>query len=292
MINLKGRKMKKLIIAASLLALGPVAASAADLPVKARPMPVAVFSWTGGYIGANAGWVEGYNNVSTAVPSPNNINATAATLAQLAGSGRSRADSWIAGVQVGYNWQGPANLVFGVEADIQGMDLNQNRTSPIFTVGGSSAQDFDQVRHTWLATFRGRVGFTTWDNKVLFYGTGGLAVGDTKFSRTHTWTFADGCPLDPRNGFQACHVGSASKTSIGATVGVGAEWAFAPNWSAKLEYLHVWLTEQPSFTTLNVGPAFVGNPQPLIHSAGESNLDIVRVGINYRFGGGAVVAKY
>jgi outer membrane immunogenic protein len=286
--------VKKLFLAASLLALGASSAIAADLPVKAAPMPVPVFSWTGGYIGVNAGWVEGRTDVWTAVPgAPNNINAAASTLAQLAGSGNTSGNSWIAGGQIGYNWQGPVGLVLGLEADIQGMDLNQNR-SQLFTVGANSAQDFDQVRHTWLATFRGRVGFAAWQ-RTLFYATGGLAVGDTRFSRAQTWSFADGCPIDPRSGLQLCHAGTASTTSVGATAGLGVEWAFAGNWSAKLEYLHVWLFDQPSFRTLNVGPGFVATPQTLFHANGDSNLDIVRVGINYRWGDVGkypVVAKY
>src|SRR5207253_2641834 len=117
------------------------------------------------------------------------------------------------------------------------------------TVGANSAQDFDQIKHNWLATFRGRAGYAA--NRALWYVTGGLAVGDTSFSRTQTWNFVDGCAVDPRNGFQDCHVGTASKTAVGAVAGVGVEYAFNGNWSAKLEYLHVWLPEQPNFVTQN-----------------------------------------
>ena len=176
----------------------------------------------------------------------------------------------------------------------QGMSLNENRASSLFTIGVNRAQDFDQVRHTWFATVRGRVGYTA--NRALFYATGGLAVADTSFSRTQSWAFpGDLCTVDTRNGLGDCHVGSLSKTSVGATAGVGMEYAFSGNWSAKVEYLHIWLPDSGSVATQNNGPAFAGPPllvQRFNQSVSESNLDLVRVGINYRFGAAPVVAKY
>jgi outer membrane immunogenic protein len=259
------------------------------MAVKARPMvapPVAIYNWTGFYIGANVGGAWGRNDVSSVFFDGGAV-ASAQTLGALAGTGGTSGSSVIGGVQAGYNWQGSSPWVVGLEADIQGMSLKENRTSAVFTVAGNSAQDFDEVKHTWLATFRGRAGYAV--NQALFYVTGGLAVGDTRFSRTQTWNFVDGCPIDPRNGFQDCHVGSVTKTSAGATVGAGVEYAFGGNWSAKLEYLHVWLPSSASFLTQNVGLApFV---QRFNQSVNDSNLDIVRVGVNYRFGG-PVVAKY
>jgi outer membrane immunogenic protein len=264
-------------------------ALAADLPVKARPAPmpmVAVYNWTGFYIGVNGGGIWGRNDVSSVFFDGGAV-ARAQTLGALAGNGRVDGSSAIGGVQAGYNWQGSTPWVIGVEADIQGMSLKENRTSAIFTVAGNSAQDFDQVQHNWLATFRGRAGYAA--GPALFYVTGGLAVGDTRFSRTQTWDFADGCPIDPRNGFQDCHIGAITRTSAGAVVGAGVEYAFLGNWSAKLEYLHVWLPSSASFLTQNVGFAAV---QRFNQSVNDSNLDIVRVGLNYRFGAAPLVAKY
>jgi outer membrane immunogenic protein len=264
-------------------------ASAADMAAKApvyKAAPVAVYNWTGWYIGVNGGGAWGRNDVSSAFFDGGAV-ASAQTLAALAGAGNAKGSSAIGGVQAGYNWQGASPWVVGLEADIDGMSLRENRTSAIFTVGANSAQDFDQVKHTWLATLRGRAGYAV--DRALFYVTGGLAVGDTRFSRTQTWNFVDRCPIDPRNGFQDCHVGSVTKTSAGATVGAGIEYAFLGNWTAKLEYLHVWLPSSTSFLTQNVGLApFV---QRFNQSVGDSDIDIVRVGVNYRFGG-PVVARY
>jgi hypothetical protein len=63
----------------------------------------------------------------------------------------------------------------------------------------------------------------------------------------------------------------------------------------KLEYLHIWLQDGNSFLTQNSGAAFVGPPvlvQRFNQSMNDSNLDLVRVGINYRFGAAPLVAKY
>lgn len=268
-------------------------ASAADLPVKALPVPPPIWNWTGFYIGANGGGAWGQTNVSSAFFDGAAV-ASAQTLAALAGTGGANGSGGFGGIQLGYNWQRSTAWVFGVEADIQGMSFKQNRTSALFAVGPNNAQDFDQIRHNWFATFRGRVGYTT--NHALFYVTGGLAVADTGFSRTQTWAFpGDLCAVDPRNGLGDCHVGSASKTSVGATAGAGVEYAFAGNWSVKLEYLHIWLQDHNSFLTQNNGPAFAGPPvlvQRFNQSMSDTNLDLVRVGVNYRFGAAPVVAKY
>lgn len=281
-------------VVASAILIGSIgSANAADMAVKALPMPAPIWNWTGFYAGANGGGIWGQNNVSSAFFDGAAI-ASAQTLGGLAGAGGMNGSSAFGGVQVGYNWQRATAWVFGVEADIQGMSLNQNRTSALFTIGPNNAQDFDQVRHNWFATFRGRVGYTA--NRALFYVTGGLAVADTRFSRTQTWAFpGDLCVVDPRNGLGDCHVGSVSNTSFGATAGAGIEYAFSGNWSAKVEYLHIWLQDHNSFLTQNSGAAFAGPPllvQRFNQSMSDSNLDLVRVGINYRFGAAPVVAKY
>jgi outer membrane immunogenic protein len=281
--------VKKILFAAAIAvssaALASMPAHAADLAYKSAPMMQAAYNWTGWYVGLNAGGAWGRNDVSS-VFFDGDADAQARTVGALAGSGSAKGSSAIGGVQAGYNWQGSTPWVVGLEADIQGMSLKENRTSAIFTVQGLNAQDFDQIQHNWLATFRGRAGYAV--DRALFYVTGGLAVGDTRFSRTQTWD-SDGCPIDPRNGFQDCHVGAVTKTSAGAVVGAGVEYAFLSNWSAKLEYLHVWLPSSASFLTQNIGVA--PDVQRFNQSVNDSSLDIVRVGLNYRFGT-PVVAKY
>lgn len=135
------------------------------------------------------------------------------------------------GVQGGYNWQsGP--VVYGLEADLQASASS----------GRFAAWKFS---NPWFGTVRGRIGYAI-DN-VLFYGTGGLAFGDL------------------RGNFGAL---SESHASAGWTAGVGAEFGLAPNWTAKVEYLYVDLSESRfGITGASNGYSF----------------GLARVGINYRF---------
>src|SRR5690242_775372 len=91
---------------AALISLGSIGtAQAADLPVKAKaPPPIAVYNWTGWYVGANGGGIWGHNGVSNNFFDGAAV-AAAQTLAALAGNGSAKGSSWLAGVQAGYNWQ-------------------------------------------------------------------------------------------------------------------------------------------------------------------------------------------
>src|SRR6202158_5926196 len=110
------------------------------------------------------------------------------------------------GVQGGYNWQtGP--WVFGVEGDIQATGANDTFAPWKFS-------------NPWFGTVRGRAGYAL--SNILFYGTGGLAFGEL---RGETFGLSE------------------SHTNAGWTAGVGAEFGFAPDWSAKIEYLYVDLSD-------------------------------------------------
>jgi outer membrane immunogenic protein len=138
-------------------------------------------------------------------------------------------DGIFGGLQVGYNWQISRNWVVGIEADIAATDISAN-------VGGfDSSLDY-------IGTVRGRVGYA-WD-RTLLYVTGGYAYGDN-------------------------NINGSSNTHDGWVIGAGVEWAFAPNWSAKLEYLHIELDSKF---------------YPSIGSAQDLETNLVKLGVNYRFG--------
>jgi outer membrane immunogenic protein len=150
--------MKKLLLAgASLLAMGVVSASAADLPARmpakapAYVAPMA-YSWTGFYLGLNGGY--GFGRAEFNGGAPGSFNA---------GGG-------LFGATVGYNWQtGP--LVFGLEGDI---DWSGQRGSG--TCGGLACS----ARNDYLATIRGRLGYAM--DRWMPYVTGGAAIGNVKTS--------------------------------------------------------------------------------------------------------------
>ena len=124
------------------------------------------------------------------------------------------------------------------------------------------------TQENWLATVRGRAGYAV-DN-LLFYVTGGYA--------------AAGVEAGIKDAATSVTIVSATSTRSGWTGGGGIEWGFLPNWSAKFEWLFVKFQDKGFVTALGDGS----------RSAVTLDDNVVRFGINYRFGGygGPVVARY
>jgi outer membrane immunogenic protein len=248
---------KKILLgAAAALLLGPTAALAADLPMKAVPPAPPPYDWTGFYIGVSGGGSLGGSNHLD----PSGSNITADGILVKGGE---------IGGTVGYNLQ-VSRFVLGFEGDISwvgeyGSHVDNGIAPPGFPQNASPAfQSF--TKETWLGTARGRLGYAA-DN-LLFYGTGGYAAAGVTEGMNST--------VNNTNVF------SASSTRSGWTAGGGLEWGFAPNWSAKFEYLYVRFENGGGFVTA------LGDGT---RSSVTLDDNIVRAGINYRFGG-PVVAKY
>ena len=277
-------------VAASLIATN---ALAADLPARTyTKAPVYVdpgYDWTGFYIGLNGGYSWG------------NASNTFTTGTVLIPPASNRMDGWVFGGQAGYNWQFNKSWVFGIEGDIDA--TGQDGTAilgPLSTVvvtvpaPGALALPTRTVTTTttgtfedklpWLATLRGRIGVLPSD-RVLLYVTGGLAVGEVKSTSAvttgTTTALSFGTPPAPTS---AGALAGSSSTQAGWTIGVGIEGAIAGNWTAKLEYLYVDLG------TVNNTFAGLAPFAPLTISSHVTD-NILRAGINYRFGG-PVVARY
>jgi len=105
----------------------------------------------------------------------------------------------------------PAGLCSAVEGDWDYSAINTGTTLTICSISGNC-----QTGNNWLATVRGRAGYAA--DRVLFYATAGGAFADVQT------TF---------NGVTTSH------SQAGWTAGAGLEWAFADNWTAKIEYLYV-----------------------------------------------------
>jgi outer membrane immunogenic protein len=111
-------------------------ATAADLPRKApayTPPPPAVFSWTGFYVGGNAGWGWLRDKGETFCVNPAGVLNGPGCNAQTATGDQIRGDGFIGGAQAGYNWQ-INNWVLGVEADFQGADIKGSVAAPIYLI--------------------------------------------------------------------------------------------------------------------------------------------------------------
>jgi outer membrane immunogenic protein len=179
--------MSGLVLAAA-LAVG--SARAADLlytkaaPAYAQPQATA-FSWTGFYAGANVGGGFGGTDAFNSYLGPTG----------------SRADGVLGGIQVGYNYQVSPAFVVGIENDFMATGIKTRG------IAGN------EVSLPFYGTGRARAGVTLLDQRLLVYGTGGMAFGQVNDT-------------------------GVDKLRIGWTGGAGVEWAFRQNWSAKVEYLY------------------------------------------------------
>ncbi len=243
--------LKKGLLAAALVGLGTVPTFAADLaarPYTKAPALAAVYDWTGFYIGVNAGVGIGRDRFQ------HDFLGT--------GSGHSfyaAPQGGFGGGQVGYNWQmgsffGP--IVFGLEADIQGAGLSDDR--PTFNEAGA-LRNYNQ-KLDWFGTARGRIGFAK--GPVLGYFTAGYAFANIK-------TGASGTLGGVTNTF------ANERMQGGWVFGSGVEAALGGNWTGKIEYLRLDLGNHTDIAAL-------GAATP-IHT--ELREHIFRAGLNYRIGG-------
>jgi outer membrane immunogenic protein len=288
--------------------LGSTALYAADMPLKAPPLPAA-FSWAGGYIGVNAGGVLDRNDLGQLrLTSPGFVfvdpsGAFAGFPTPFFGFpggfqsvpfNQSRANaSFIGGGQAGYNWQS-GNIVYGVEGDVQLMrsrdSINASLlefTPGVLPTGNITRNTFAtySIERQWQATLRGRVGYA-WDN-LMVYATGGLAVTSLKTGGNYTFQTIIGPALAPFPGappqnFSAPGVGS-SQDYIGVTFGGGIEYAFSNNWSLGAEYRFADFGKQ-NLTLVTAPAAGVLLPAVPVETPVRLFSQQVTARLNYRLG--------
>lgn len=190
-------------IAATVLGLSG-AAQAADLrmPIKAAPIPMAVFSWTGFYLGAEIGYAWGKDSTTEYLTGTNTLT----------GLGWNYPISGVTGgLFAGGNYQIGA-LVIGAEADIEAANIRGGFYD--LPVGGSG-----DTRINWQGSMRGRLGFAV--DRVLVYGTGGLAFANISHSNQN---------------LVARTSEGVSAVRTGWTVGGGVEMAVTQQFLIRAEY--------------------------------------------------------
>jgi outer membrane immunogenic protein len=219
----------------------PFAAGAAELPVKAPPAPPPppAFSWTGCYIGGDVGgvWANGHMDD------------------ELHGMELSTTHSGVVGgPEIGCNYQ-TGSIVWGIEGNFDWTSLQFTgigTTVPgVGTLQGSANTD-------WIADVTGRVGWTAW-NQVLLYVKGGGAWVRNNATVTNLTTGASV---------------SETNTNDGWLIGGGVEWAFDPSWSVKVEYNYIGLDTW----NMNGGIVFPADTFQL-----SRNIQELKVGLNWRF---------
>jgi outer membrane immunogenic protein len=218
------------------------------MPAAAQP-----YNWTGFYIGGNLGF--GWNAGSFADPLGNTLTPT-------------NSSQFLAGSQLGLNYQFWGSVLIGVEASFDWLPNANNTGSAVLLANppgvltGSTASV--TVNNRWLTTVTGRLGYA-WD-RVLLYGKGGGAwVGSNNPAIR-----IDGGPFPV----------STSNSNVGWIAGLGVEWTFWENWSARLEYDFVGLNG----ATLSFPTALGGLPGGDQFSGNNRSIQVGNVGINYEFG--------
>lgn len=222
-------------------------------------------SWTGFHLGLNGGYggatlsgqADGYN--------PANVLFERQTVSTKAGG-------LFAGGQIGYDMRLADRIVLGAEADLQLSDIgSRSTTSHIPLFPGASVRQIVTTRLEYFGTARARIGYAF--GQALPYLTGGFAYGgwqaDSNLARS--------------TGYRS-H-GSADKLATGWALGAGLEYALSPSLSVKAEYLRLNLDGFGLTVIGNNGNRWPG-------SSNRSGVDIVRAGLNWRFDGAPVVARY
>jgi len=235
----------------SLLMLGSAGAADMVRPVYKAPVaPPPAPTWTGFYVGVNVGGARAKSDLDFGIPPALVFASVDNTFSGVIG-----------GAQIGYNWQtGP--FLLGVEADFQGSSLKGTLTAPcavVFCVPAGLSASYSQSI-PWFGTARARVGYAR--DIWLIYATGGYA-----FANLETNAVATAGPVIAQY--------SASEIRSGWTAGAGIEVAFAPNWSAKLEYLYAdFGNTRTTWSAFGV---------PVVFDDARLTMNVVRGGVNYRF---------
>lgn len=205
-----------------------------------QTMAAPAMNWAGGYIGAHGGYGR----------------------SQIVGVYKEVSDngSWdidpkgfVGGGQLGWNWQNGA-WVYGVEVDATWAGMDKSRTT------NDAPPDTEKLKTDFLGSARARVGVTA--NDKLFYVTGG--VGYVRSS------------LQVSDPAATPASAKADLTSWGPVVGSGIEWAFAPNWNARLEGLTYQFDHRKSIATLTSSSSSIDFMR-------QTTVNVIRAGLNYRY---------
>lgn len=266
------------------------AAQAADMPVKARPMPApapVMYNWTGVYIGGHIGgaWINRdgdhrFDSDSRCIHS----RYYGPVCFEDHGHGRNNGN-FIAGGQLGFNYQF-GQYVWGIEGQISAVVNNDDDEACGFFRWGEVRDHLFRCRDrsNWVATLAARLGVAVGQTgNWLIYVKGGAAFADARFDMRRradcTWEFCS----DTDDFF----FNNDNDVRIGWMVGAGVEWGAWGNWSWKLEWNFMDFGNQNDrfdHFIANCGCSIRHNFDR------DHQVNVVKFGLNYRFGAAAVEA--
>jgi outer membrane immunogenic protein len=242
--------MRKLLSGAALLALAATAPLfAADLAVKAPPnIPPPLFSWTGCFVGGHVGGAVREDRLTST----------------LGRSGSFDTGGFVGGGQIGCDYQFAGGWVVGAEGRAAWTSLKStNAGTVVFPAIGVTVPSQRTTSSDYLASATVRLGYSVADRWLVF-ARGGAAWTNEKIDSA--FIRPDGLAVDPR----------ATVSRTGWTVGTGVDWAFAPHWSATLEYNYYDFGNSSPVMTDNFGTRVT------IFSL-KDNIHAVTTGVNYHF---------
>ncbi len=243
--------MKAILLGGAAFSLLTVSAFAADLepgmPIGAAPVPPP-FTWTGCYAGGHAGGGWGQKNLTD----------NAGVLSPITGFTSANVDisGYVLGGQAGCDYQFASNWVLGIEGAASGGHIGGSTAVATPLIPGDSAT-FKETTD-FLTSATARVGYA-WD-RWLLYAKGGAAWAGDRYNAVDVLATYDFDGLETRFGW---------------TAGAGVEWAFADNWSVKLEYDYYGFGSR---NIMFVDSSISGN------SGSESikqDIQVVKLGVNF-----------
>jgi len=260
--------MRKLILAASILASSAAGAAAADLPgqpyTPVSPMIAATYDWSGFYLGLNGGYGSSRSCWDHVTAANTLIGA----------EGCHNANGGVAGGQFGYRTQSYA-WVFGFEAQGDWAGLRGSKVSDtfFFLVPGDAT---NRSRIDAFGLFTGQIGYAF--GSTLFYVKGGAAVTTGRYNDIVTSSGLIGA--------------TASDSRVGGTVGAGLEYGFIPGWSVAVEYDHLFMgTRTLALTSLGNVAGLPPASNTVVFDRIRQDIDLITVRVNYTFGGPSIM-KY
>lgn len=274
--------MKHLIAGAFVLLAAP--AMAADMAVKAAPVPMAVpYSWSGLYVGLNAG--GGWANECWSLK-----GAFIVGFDPPLSEGCHDATGAVVGGQIGYRYQ-VNSLVFGIEAAGDWANLRGSNRSAIFdginaAISPNAINLVNSTRVNAIGMFTGQVGYTI-TPALLLYAKGGAAITDNTYSGSLSVTG----PNIPAGFPNPLLTDTGKEIKFGGVVGAGLEWMFMPGWSVGAEYNHLFMGSRDVGLHLTNAPFaagggvnLLGAGSPSRHESISQDIDMVTVRLNYAFG--------
>ena len=202
--------------------------------------PAPRFDWGGWYVGGHVAYSLGRGTSTLSNSNPISVGDSFSSL--------------YGGVQAGYNYVFPSRLLLGAEADITFPNFQRFTDGLIFT-GGTVQGTIVTDQIDYIATLRGRFGYAL--DHWLIYGTGGFAWSQAQFVETPGVASDEDKILHTRTGW---------------ALGLGAEVAIAPDWTARIEYLY-----DRFGTVAGVFPSGTGYRSVF-------DINTLRLGLNYKLG--------